>query len=114
MLHLDASFAMVAPHEPVFGLQVHGTEGSIREGILYRHANKQYHLRDFEKTPLQTSESEDDHGFDREVDAVIDAIVNDTPVPVTVEEGAAAAAAAVAAEDSAHQDGKVVPIPDIE
>ncbi len=113
MLHLDASFAMVAPHQHAFGLQVYGTEGSIRDGVLYRHSSKQYHLREFEKTPLQDSESEDDHGFDREVDAVIDAIVDDTPVPVTVNEGAEAAIGAVAAEESAFNPGQVVAVPDI-
>lgn len=111
VLHLDASFAMIAPHEHHFGLQIYGTEGSIRNDVLYRFASKQYHLREFEKTTLEETKYKNDHGFDREVDATLDSIVNDKPVLVTVAEGASAAAAAVAAEDSANQEGKIVEIP---
>ncbi len=113
MLHLDSSFAMIGPHEPNFGLQVYGTEGTVRNGILYRYANRQYYLRDFEQVRLQESSSEDNHGFDREVDMMIDAIANDKEVAVTVEEGALAAAAAVAAEDSWKNGGAISSVPDI-
>ncbi len=114
MLHLNVSFAMIGPHEENFGLHVYGTDGTVRDGVLYRYRNnKEYYLRDFEQVKLEETKSKDDHGFDREVDAVIDAIVNDTPVPVSVEEGAIAAAAAVAAEQAWKDNGNIVAVPEI-
>ncbi len=113
MLHLDASFAMIGPHEDNFGLQIYGTQGSVRGGIFYRYRDKQYYLRNFERIELKKSKSEDDHGFDMEVDAVIDAIVNDSAVPVSVEEGADAVAAALAAEWAWENEGQIIKVPDL-
>jgi len=110
MMHMDASFSMIAPHAPHFGLEVYGTEGSIRGETLYRFRSKEYHLRDFETREIETAKTES-HAFKEEVTLFLDAIEKDEPVFVPVGEGANAAAAAIIADQAARL-GQQLAIPD--
>jgi predicted dehydrogenase len=110
IFHMDASFGVIAPHKYNFGIEIYGTEGSIRDDMLYRFASKQYHLREFTQTPLKKKEQAG-HSFVEEVDSMLAAIVEDKPVLVTVAEGAMAAAGAVAAEMAIRTPGNTIDVP---
>lgn len=108
-LHMDASWAMVAPHKDNFGIELYGTDGSIRDGNCYRLASRTAHPLQYDVLPLLKREGKG-HDFDFEAKAMLDAITEGTPVTVTIAEGANAAASAVAALESARL-GRTVDVP---
>ncbi len=108
IVHLDASFGMIAPHKPSFGLEIYGTKGTIRDNVFWKYGSQEYHLRNFVSKPLVVDESS--HKFDEEVKNIISAIVEGKDVLVSLEEGAQAVIAAIFAEKSALI-GKVLYIP---
>jgi predicted dehydrogenase len=106
LVHMDACWAAIGPIKEQYGTEVYGTEGTIRDGRLFRYKSKEYHLRSFEERPLDPVQRKV-HSFDLEAASFIEAIVEDKPVPVTLAEGANAAIGAIAAEESARLEQMV-------
>jgi len=109
LVHIDACWAAVGPIKEQYGTEVYGTEGTIRDGRLFRYKSKEYHLRQFEERMMDRDQQRH-HSFDLEVRNFIESIVEDKPVPVTMAEGANAAIGAIAAEESAQRQ-QAVPVP---
>ncbi len=101
LVHMDACWAAIGPIKDNYGVEVYGTEGTIRDGRLYRYNSREYHLRQFEER-LMNPDQRRAHAFEEEARSLIESIVEDKPVPVTMAEGANAAIGAIAAEDSAR------------
>jgi predicted dehydrogenase len=109
VVHVDACWAAIGPIKEHYGTEVYGTEGTIREGRLFRYKSKEYHLRQFEECRLAENPYKG-HSWEEEVRSMIEAITEDKPVSVTVAEGANAAIGAIAAEESARLE-KMVQVP---
>ncbi len=109
LVHMDACWAAIGPIKEQYGTEVYGTEGTIRDGRLFRYKSKEYHLRSFEERSLNPDQRKA-HSFGEEVVSFIEAIVENKPVPVTMAEGANAAIGAIAAEESARL-GQMVQVP---
>lgn len=106
--HFDGCFAALAPHRPL-GLEIYGTKGTIRDGMLYTPKNiarQTYHA----KKILSNAADRREHPFKAEIADFLGAVEDDTAVPISVPEGARAAAAVIVARDNADS-GKEIPVP---